>query len=74
MRGIRAFCDWLSPQSDDDSSDGDLAEVEVVDDGGPGGPGGDAGGAAVLADPAEDAPTVKQAPQGDPQVVTLDSF
>ena len=36
--------------------------------------GGDAGGAAILADPAGDAPTVKQAPQEEPQVINLDSY
>ena len=74
MKGIRAFFDWLCPLSDDDSSDGDLTDVEVVEDGGAGGPGGDAGGAAILADPAGDAPTVKQAPQEEPQVINLDSY
>ena len=48
--------------------------VEVVDDGGAGGPGGDAGGAAILADPPGDTPTVKPAPQEEPQVINLDSY
>ena len=71
----RALCEWFSPRPDGGSPDGDLADIEVIEDGGPGGPGGpgDAGGAAVLADPPRDALADKQDPQGEPQVINLDS-
>ena len=74
MRGFRALFDWLCPLSDDESSNGDLTGVEVVDAGGPGGPGGDAGGAVLLAVNPGDAPTVKPAPQEESQVLNLDSY
>ena len=74
MRGFRAVFDWLCPLADDESSHGDLTDVEVVNGGGSaGGPDGGAGGAVLLAVNSGDAPTVKPALQEESQVLNLDS-
>ena len=75
MGQARALCEWFSPRPDGCSPDGDLADVHVIGGGGPDGPGGPgcAGGATVLADPSGDALADGQDPQGEPQVINLDS-
>ena len=70
MGQARAICEWFSPRPA--SPDGNLADVHVIGGGGPDGPGGP-GGAAVLANPSGDALADGQDPQGEPQVINLDS-
>ena len=67
MRGFRAVFDWLCPLADDESSHGDLTDVEVVNGGGSAG--GPDGGAVLLAVNSGDALTVKPALQEESQVL-----